>query len=128
MIKIGTILDVLDNTNISKVKCISSLKFSKKKYLNIGDIIVVFPFKSKNLAKKEKLFAIIATTKYGLQRKDGSTIKFPINGVIIIKLKVPEHGLVKDNIIANGTRVLYPVAREIKNKFPNLSGIITKFI
>jgi ribosomal protein L14 len=128
MIKIGSILDVLDNTSIKKVKCIGVIGYSKKKYFSIGDIIVVVPFKSKNVVKGTKFYSIISATRYKLIRKNGENVKFPYNGVIMVKKKVENLDIKTDNIIPLGSRILFPVAKEIKKKYTNLSDIIKNVI
>src|SRR5690606_25443556 len=105
MIKVGCILKVNDNTGINKIKYIGTLK-KRKKPLKIGDIVIGSIKKTSTpLFKKSSLVtAVLIKTKTSLFRKDGTSIKFFENGVIILD----------KNYIPKGTHVFGPVPVEIK--------------
>ena len=89
--------------------CIRVLGGSKRKYGNIGDIIVA-SVKSATpggvVKKGDVVKAVIVRTVKGLRRADGSYIKFDENAAVIIK----------DDKNPKGTRIFGPVARELRDK------------
>ncbi|HHV95087.1 MAG TPA: 50S ribosomal protein L14 [Clostridiaceae bacterium] len=109
MIQAQTRLKVADNTGAKEVMCIKVLGGTKKKYANIGDIIVA---SVKNatpggvVKKGEVVRCVIVRSKKGLRRSDGSYIKFDENAAVIIR---------EDNN-PRGTRIFGPVARELREK------------
>ena len=102
-------LKVADNTGAREVLVIRPLGGSKRKTANIGDIVVCTVKKAipnGNLKKGKVVKAVIVRTKQGVRRADGSYIKFDDNACVIIK----------DDKTPVGTRVLGPVARELREK------------
>ena len=82
---------------------------SKVKTGNIGDIVVGTIKKATpngTVAKGKVVKAVIVRSKFGLRREDGSYIKFDDNACVLIK----------DDKSPVGTRVLGPVARELRDK------------
>jgi len=109
MIQMQSRIDVADNSGAKEVQCIKVLGGSKHNIAKLGDIIVV---SVKNCipngkVKKGEIFrALIVRTAKEMKRRDGSTIKFDKNAVVLInKTKEPI-----------GTRIFGPVAREIRTK------------
>ncbi len=109
MIQPETRLKVADNTGAKAVECIKVLGGSKRRYARIGDIIVVSVKEAspKGVVKKKSVQrAVVVRQVKEFNRKDGSSIKFDENAVVIIdKDKQPK-----------GTRVFGPVARELREK------------
>ena len=102
-------LKVADNTGARELLVIRVLGGSKVKYGNIGDVVVGTVKKAMpngNLKKGKVVKAVIVRTKEGVRRNDGSYIKFDDNACVIIK----------DDKSPVGTRVLGPVARELREK------------
>ena len=102
-------LKVADNTGAKEVLVIRCLGGSKVKTANIGDIVVCTVKKAipnSNLKKGKVVKAVIVRSVQGVRRKDGSYIKFDDNACVIIK----------DDKSPVGTRVLGPVARELREK------------
>lgn len=102
-------LKVADNTGARELLVIRVLGGSKVKYANIGDVVVGTVKKAipnGNLKKGKVVKAVIVRTKDGVRRGDGSYIKFDDNACVIIK----------DDKSPVGTRVLGPVARELREK------------
>lgn len=109
MIQTQTILKVADNTGAKELMCIKVLGGSMRKYANIGDIIVgtVKNATPGGVVKKSEVVkAVIVRSKKGLNRPDGSHVKFDENAAVIIK---------PDNT-PRGTRIFGPVARELRDK------------
>ena len=104
-----TRLKVADNTGAKESMCIRCLGGSFRKTANIGDVIVasVKSAAPGGMVKKgDVVKAVIVRSKRGLQRPDGSYIRFDENAAVIIK----------DDKNPRGTRIFGPVARELREK------------
>ena len=102
-------LKVADNSGARELLVIRVLGGSKVKTGNIGDVVVGTVKKAtpNGTVKEGKVVkAVIVRTKFGVRREDGSYIKFDDNACIIIK----------EDKTPVGTRVLGPVARELRDK------------
>ena len=102
-------LKVADNTGAKELLVIRCLGGSNRKTSNIGDVVVcsVKEAAPGGSAKKGQVVkAVIVRSKFGVRREDGSYIKFDDNACVLIK----------DDKSPVGTRVLGPVARELRNK------------
>ena len=102
-------LKVADNTGAREVLVIRCLGGSNRKTANIGDVVVCTVKKAipnSNLKKGKVVKDVIFRSVQGVRRKDGSYIKFDVNACVIIK----------DDKTPVGTRVLGPVARELREK------------
>jgi len=104
-----TILRAADNTGAKELMCIKVLGGSKKKYANIGDVIVC---SVKNatpggvVKKGDVVRAVVVRSVKGLRRSDGSYIRFDENAAVILR----------DDGSPRGTRIFGPVARELRDK------------
>ncbi len=102
-------LNVADNSGARELLVIRVMGGSKVKYGNIGDVVVGTVKKAipNSPIKKGKVVkAVIVRTVDGVRRADGSYIKFSDNACVLIK----------DDKSPVGTRVLGPVARELREK------------
>lgn len=102
-------LKVADNSGAREVLVIRVMGGSKVKYGNIGDTIVCTVKKAipnGTVPEGKVVKAVIVRTVQGVRRKDGSYIKFDDNACVLIK----------DDKSPVGTRVLGPVARELRDK------------
>ena len=102
-------LKVADNSGAREVMVIRVLGGSKRVYGNIGDIVVGTVKKAipnSNVKEGKVVKAVIVRSKEGVRREDGSYIKFDDNACVLIK----------DDKSPIGTRVLGPVARELRDK------------
>ena len=109
MIQAQTRLRAADNTGSKELMCIKVLGGSKRKYANIGDVIVcsVKDATPGGVVKKgDVVKCVVVRSKRGLRRPDGSYIKFDENAAVIIR---------EDKNPA-GTRIFGPVARELREK------------
>jgi large subunit ribosomal protein L14 len=116
MIQQESRLKVADNSGAREVLVIRVLGGSKVKTGNIGDIVVCTVKKATpngNIKKGKVVKAVIVRSKFGVRRNDGSYIKFDDIAYVIIK----------DDKSPIGTRVLGPVARELREK--DLTKIIS---
>jgi large subunit ribosomal protein L14 len=109
MIQQQTRLKVADNSGARELMVIRVLGGSKVKYGNIGDIVVASVKKAipnSNVKEGKVVKAVIVRSVEGVRRADGSNIKFADNAAVLIK----------DDKSPIGTRVLGPVARELREK------------
>ena len=109
MIHLNTKLKVADNSGAKRVSCIRVVGASNKKVARIGDVIVANikeALHDGKVKKGEVVRAVVVRTVKETKRKDGSSIKFDENSVVIIN---------KDNEPI-GTRIFGPVARELRAK------------
>ena len=109
MIQQQTLLNVADNSGAKEIMCIRVLGGSKRKFGNIGDVIVASVKKATPggvVKKGDVVKAVIVRSVRGLRRADGSYIKFDENAAVIIK----------DDKQPRGTRIFGPVARELRDK------------
>ena len=109
MIQPLSILNVADNSGAKQIMCIRNLGGSVKKFSNIGDIIVASVKKADPDGKVKKgdvIKAVIVRSKKGVERADGTSIKFDENAAVIID----------NNKAPRGTRVFGPIARELRAK------------
>ena len=109
MIQMESYLKVADNTGAKEIHTIRVLGGSKRKYGNIGDVIVASVRKAApggTVKKGEVVKAVIVRTKRGVRREDGSYVRFDENAAVIIK----------EDRNPKGTRIFGPVARELREK------------
>lgn len=109
MIQQQTKLKVADNTGAREIMCIRVLGGSGRKYGNIGDVIIASvktAIPGGVVKKGEIVRAVIVRSKKGIQRADGSYIRFDDNAAVIIN----------DANQPRGTRMFGPIARELREK------------
>jgi large subunit ribosomal protein L14 len=109
MIQQQTRLASADNSGAKELMCIRVLGGSKRRYGNVGDIIVATVKEATPggaVKKGEVVKAVIVRTVKGLSRQDGSSIRFDENAAVIIR----------DDKTPRGTRIFGPVARELREK------------
>ena len=109
MVQMESYLKVADNTGAKEIHTIRVLGGSKRKYGNIGDIIVASVRKAApggTVKKGDVVKAVIVRTKRGVRREDGTYVRFDENAAVIIK----------EDKNPRGTRIFGPVARELREK------------
>jgi large subunit ribosomal protein L14 len=109
MIQVESRLRVADNSGAKELLCIRVLGGTRRKYANIGDIIVCAVKEATPggvIKKGEVVRAVVVRTKHGARRADGSYVKFDQNAAVIIK----------EDKNPVGTRIFGPVARELREK------------
>ena len=109
MIQEESYLKVADNTGAKEIHTIRVLGGSKRKYGNIGDVIVASVRKATpggTVKKGDVVKAVIVRTKRGVRREDGTYVRFDENAAVIIK----------DDKNPRGTRIFGPVARELRDR------------
>ena len=109
MIQQESYLKVADNTGAKEIKTIRVLGGSKRKYDNIGDVVVASVRKAQpggTVKKGEVVKAVIVRSAKGVRRADGTYVRFDDNAAVLIK----------DDKNPRGTRIFGPVARELRDK------------
>jgi large subunit ribosomal protein L14 len=110
MIQLRTRLNVADNSGAKVLQCFHIFGGSKRRYGQLGDIImgVVKEAEPRRLVKKHEMVrAVIIRQKKLYKRKDGTYIRFDDNACAILE------GKTKD---PKGGRILGPMAREVREK------------
>ena len=109
MIQQESYLKVADNTGAKEIKTIRVLGGSKRKFGNIGDVVVASVRKAQpggTVKKGEVVKAVIVRSARGVRRADGSDVRFADTAAVLIK----------DDKNPRGTRIFGPVARELRDK------------
>ena len=109
MIQMQSYMKVADNTGAKELMCIRVLGGTRRRYANIGDVVVASVKKATPggvVKKGDVVKAVIVRSKKGLRREDGTYIRFDENAAVIIR----------DDKNPKGTRILGPVARELRDK------------
>lgn len=109
MIQQESYLKVADNTGAKEIKTIRVLGGSKRKFGNIGDVVVASVRKAQpggTVKKGEVVKAVIVRSAKGVRREDGTYVRFDENAAVLIK----------DDKNPSGTRIFGPVARELREK------------
>ena len=109
MIQMQTRMKVADNTGAKELMCIRVLGGSKRRYANIGDVVVCSVKKATPggvVKKGDVVKAVIVRSVKGLRREDGTYIRFDENATVLIK----------EDKNPRGTRIFGPVARELREK------------
>lgn len=109
MIQPRSMLKVADNTGAKVIQCVNVPGGTRRRYAQLGDIIVgtVKKAEPRKLVKKHEVVrAVVVRQKKEYRRKDGSYIRFDDNAVVILG----------DGRLPKGGRVFGPVAREVKDK------------
>ena len=109
VIQMQTYLKVADNTGAKELMCVRILGGTRKRYANIGDVVVASVKKATPggvVKKGDVVKAVIVRSAKGVRREDGTYIRFDENAAVIIK----------DDKTPRGTRIFGPVARELREK------------
>ena len=109
MIQMQSYMKVADNTGAKELMCIRVLGGTRRRYANIGDVVVASVKKATPggvVKKGDVVKAVTVRSKKGLRREDGTYIRFDENAAVIIR----------DDKNPKGTRIFGPVARELRDK------------
>ena len=109
MIQPQTRRKVADNSGAKEIMCIKVLGGSFRKTGNIGDVIIASVKSAAPggvVKKKDVVRAVIVRSSKGVNRPDGSYIRFDDNAAVIIN----------DQKQPRGTRIFGPVARELRER------------
>jgi len=122
MIQTETKLKVADNTGAKVVQCIKVLGGSRRRYAQLGDVIVVAVKKAQprgDVQEHEVVRAVVVRQRKKYKRNDGTYIRFDDNAVVILD----------DAGLPEGNRIMGPVAREVKEKgFDEITSLAKEVI
>ncbi|MCX6785294.1 MAG: 50S ribosomal protein L14 [Candidatus Komeilibacteria bacterium] len=110
MIQMRTMLAVADNSGAKLLQCIKVIGGYRRRYAQIGDIIIVAikAAQPHSLVQKGQVAqAVIVRQRKEIKRPDGSYIRFDDNAAVIVDPK---------SLDPKGTRIFGPVARELRAK------------
>jgi large subunit ribosomal protein L14 len=121
MIQVGTNLKIADNTGAKAIRVIRVLGGTRRRYAQIGDIVVAsvkVAEPRKIVKKKEVVRAVIVRQKKAFRRKDGTYIRFDDNAAVILAGEEPK-----------GNRIFGPVPRELKDRgFVKIISLATEVL
>ncbi len=109
MIQERSILQVADNSGARVIRCFRILGATRRRYAQIGDVIVASVQSAeprKQVAKKDIVKAVVVRQKNALRRKDGSYVRFDENAAVLIDVKKEPRA----------TRIFGPIPREVKER------------
>ena len=110
MIQAETWLKVADNSGAKNIECFKVLGGSRRRYAQIGDIIIASVKTAEprsNIKSGDVVKAVIVRQKKAIRRKDGSYIRFDENAAVIVDPESKE---------PKATRIFGPIARELREK------------
>jgi large subunit ribosomal protein L14 len=123
MIQTETLLTVADNSGAKTAKCIRVLGGTRRRYAALGDIIVVAVKTAeprKTVKKHQVVRAVVIRQAQAMRRKNGTYIRFDDNAIVILDGQTKE---------PKGTRILGPVAREVREKgFEKISTMTKELV
>ncbi|MCH7640678.1 50S ribosomal protein L14 [Patescibacteria group bacterium] len=108
MIQLRSILNPADNSGAKKLMVIGiSTKIGKTASLGaVVTCVVHGATPNGSVVNKEKVKALVVRTKKEVRRRDGSYVRFDDNAAVVID----------KNGLPRGTRIVGPIAREVKEK------------
>ncbi len=123
MIQPQTMLKIADNTGAKLIQCFKVLGSTRRRYAQLGDVIVaaVKEAEPRRIVKKHEVVrAVVVRQKKNYRRDDGSYIRFDENAAIILEGKSKE---------PKGGRISGPIPREIKEKgFDKIANLATEIV
>jgi len=108
MIQPRTMVNIADNTGAKTIRVFKILGGSRRRYAELGDIVVASVQEAeprKEVKKKDIVRAVIVRQKKAYRRQDGSYIRFDDNAAAIV-----------DGLEPKGSRIFGPVARELRDR------------
>ncbi len=122
MIQPRSMLKVADNSGAKIIQVINVPGGTRRRYAQLGDIVVAAVKKAeprKLVKKHDKVKAVIVRQRKEFRRIDGSYIRFDDNAAVILG----------DGKIPKGSRILGPVARELREKgFDKIAGMASELL
>ncbi len=103
-------LKIADNSGAKTIQCFKVLGGSRRRYAQIGDVIVAAVKSAeprKTVKKHDVVRAVIVRQKKAFKRDDGSYIKFDENAAVVLDAKTKN---------PKGGRIFGPIPRELREK------------
>ncbi len=110
MIQVGTLVKITDNAGGTVGKVFKILGSSKKRYAELGDLVIIsvkVATPRKLVKKKDVHQAVVARTRGAYRRHDGSYIRFDDNAVVLLE---------KGKLDPKAGRVFGPMPRELAER------------
>lgn len=107
MIQERSIVQIADNTGAKIGRIFKVLGSSKKRYAELGELVVLSVQKAeprKAVKKKDVLVGVVVRQRKAYRRKDGTYVRFDENAVVIVS---------KEKHDPVGGRVFGPIPREV---------------
>lgn len=121
MLQLRSIVNVADNSGAKRVGVFKVLGGTRRRYAQIGDIVVVsvkVAEPRKTVKKKDILKAVVVRQKAPWRRRDGTVVRFDENAVVILEGTEPKGG-----------RIFGPIPREIKEKgFQTIASLASELV
>ena len=121
MIQPRSLLVVADNSGAKLVQCFKVLGGSRRRYAQLGDVIVASVRRAeprKAVKKKDVVKAVIVRQREAFRRADGSYIRFDENAVVILDGDEPKGG-----------RIFGPIPREIRERgFTKIASLAVEVV
>jgi large subunit ribosomal protein L14 len=124
MIQPRSIVNIADNTGAKIGRIFKVLGSSKKRYAEIGEVVVLSVQKAeprKQVKKKDVLKAVVVRQRKPFRRKDGSYVRFDDNAVVIVNKQ-------KKDYLPVGGRVFGPVPRELAEHFQQITTLAPEVV
>ncbi len=125
MIQDRSIVTVADNTGAKVGRVFKVLGGSKRRYSQLGDVVVISIQTAeprKAVKKKDVVKAVVVRQRKPFRRANGSYIRFDDNAVVIIEKQGKEMG-------PKGNRVFGPVARELTERgWQNVASLAPEIV
>jgi large subunit ribosomal protein L14 len=123
MIQPRSIVKIADNSGAKIGRIFKVLGSSKKRYAEIGEIVVLSVQKAeprKAVKKKDVLNAVVVRQRKPFRRKDGSYVRFDENAVVILE---------KGKTDPFAGRVFGPIPRELAEMgFQKISSLAPEIV
>jgi len=125
MLQTQTIVHVADNSGAKVARVFKVLGGSKRRYAELGDVVVVSiqSAEPRKAVKKKDIFkAVVVRQRKPFRRANGSYVRFDDNAVVLIEKQGKEMG-------PKGNRVFGPVPRDIVEKgWQNIASIAPEIV
>ncbi|HEX8591272.1 MAG TPA: 50S ribosomal protein L14 [Candidatus Paceibacterota bacterium] len=125
MLQPQTIVTVADNSGAKVARVFKVLGGSKRRYAELGDVVVVSVQSAeprKPVKKKDIYKAVVVRQRKPYRRMNGSYIRFDDNAVVLIEKQGKEMG-------PKGNRVFGPVPRDlIERGWQNIASLAPEVV
>jgi len=125
MVQPQTIVTVADNSGAKIARVFKVLGGSKRRYAELGDVVVVSVQTAeprKAVKKKDIYKAVVVRQRKPFRRANGSYIRFDDNAIVLIEKQGKEMG-------PKGNRVFGPVPRDIVDRgWQNIASLAPEIV
>lgn len=125
MVQPQTIVKVADNSGATVARVFKVLGGSKRRYAEIGDVVIVSVQSAqprKAVKKKDIYKAVVVRQRKPYRRASGMYVRFDDNAVVLIDKQGKEMG-------PKGNRVFGPVARDLIEKgWQNIASLAPEVV